>query len=242
MTFTHEQQQKAWEAEHAKPTALPQMNSRDGSSGVVKFLEFLKEFRAPMEHGLEMGCGKGRNVIYLVQQGVRDMHGFDFSPVAIEEARRRAHEAHVVERTTFTVADATVPWEYEDEYFDFGIDCFASTDIVSPEGREFATREMMRVLKPGGYFLAYLLSTDDEFHKEMILKNPAPERNAFLHETGKFEKTFDGQEVRERFKELDTVRFERIEKTTEFSGKPYQCKHFWVVLRKPRHGEKANES
>src|SRR6185503_13228309 len=105
---------------------------------------------------------------------------------AIKEAKKRANKSGA----QFIVADATKKWPFKANVFDFGIDCFASTDIESPKGRSFAISEMMRVLKPGGYFLAYLLSIDDEFHKNMIQKSPAKERNSFLHSTGKFEKTY----------------------------------------------------
>jgi SAM-dependent methyltransferase len=131
------------------------------------------------------------------------------------------------------VQDATVPWDYPDDSFDFGVDCFASTDIESEEGSAAAVREMRRVLKPGGYLLAYLLSTDDEFHKEMIEKSPASEKHAFHHPTGKFERTFDEADVRAQYKDFEVVKWERVEKTAEFNGKGYACKHFWVVFRKP---------
>ena len=40
--------------------------------------------------------------------------------------------------------------------------------IESKEGRKFAVSEMKRVVKPNGYILVYVMSTYDEFHKEMI--------------------------------------------------------------------------
>lgn len=205
------------------------MDSKDASSGVEKFWHYLESIDAPRTRGLEMGCGKGRNVIWLSGRGV-EMHGFDFSPSAVEEAKKRADEAGV--HAQFVVQDAIRPWGYQSNSFDFAIDCFASTDIESPEGRTFAVNEFRRVLKPGGHLLAYLLSTEDEFHKEMIVTSPAKEQNAFFHLNGKFEKVFDEPELREMYEDFDLVQLERIEKTTTFNGKPYACKHFWLVLRK----------
>lgn len=230
-SISHEEQQKIWDEEHGKPYVLKQMDSNDASSGVVKFWDFLKD----KEHtsGLELGCGKGRNVIWLAQQKV-NMSGFDFSPTAIAEAKERAHAAGVGDEASFLVQDATQRWAYDDNVFDFGIDCFATTDIESKEGRAFAISEMLRVIKPGGYFLAYLLSTEDEFHKEMIQKSPADERNAFLHPTtGKFEKTYDEQDIHDTYKDFDVVQRERVSKTAEFFGKQYACLHHWVIFQKP---------
>ncbi len=226
----HEDQQKIWDEEHSNPKVLKQMDSREGSSGVKKFWDYLVERDLGREQGVEMGCGKGRNVIWLAQQGV-NMHGFDFSPAAIHEADMRAKEVSA-NNASFEVADATQTWPYESDYFDFVIDCFASTDIESLEGRVFAVTEMRRVLKPDGLLLAYLLSVDDEYHKGMLETSPAGERNAFLQPTGKFEKVYDESEIETLFSAFDVVRKERIPKTTEFFGKEYECNHFWLVLRK----------
>lgn len=228
----HEQQQKIWDAEHEKPQVLKQMDSAEGSSGVVKFWDFLKEEGVSSGRGLEMGCGKGRNVIWLAKQGI-DAYGFDFSPVAIKEAEKRAQASKLSSATHFSVQDATKEWQYESDFFDFGIDCFATTDIESLEGRQVAIKEMFRVLKPGGYFLAYLLSTDDEFHKGMIENSPTEERNAFLHpSTGKFEKAYDEKDIQDLYGEFGMVKHERVKKTTEFFGKEYGCLHHWIVFRK----------
>ncbi len=228
--ITHEEQQRIWDEEHKHPQVLHQMHSSDVSSGVKKFYQFLEAGNLPRESGIEMGCGKGRNVIWIAEHGVQ-MSGFDFSPVAIEEARMRATEAGL-ESATFTVADAMVTWPFPTESFDFGIDCFASTDIESPEGRSFAIGEMWRVLKPGGHLLSYLLSIDDAFHAKMINTSPTTERNSFLHPTGKFEKVFDEEEIAELYKQFSVVTKERLEKTTEFYGTKYDCSHFWIVFQK----------
>ena len=204
--ITHEEQQKIWDEEHKNPQVLKQMDISNPSSGVVKFWEFLKEKNINNFTGVEMGCGKGRNVIWLAQQGVTEMHGFDFSPNAIVEANKRSKEAKI-NSTIFSVQDATKHWNYDSNYFNFGIDCFASTDIESKRGREEAIAEMYRVIKPGGYLLAYLLSIDDEFHKEMIAKATGEEPNAFRHEsTGKFEKAFNEKEILDLYKNFKIIK------------------------------------
>jgi len=225
----HEDQKELWEQEHRTPTALKQMDSSDASNSVQKFWQFLVDGEFPHASGIEMGCGKGRNLIWLAERGV-SMSGFDFSDVAITEAKRRAAK---VEGASFQVADATVRWPFDKDYFDFGIDCFASTDIESPEGRAFAIAEMRRVLKPGGLLMTYVSSTDDEYHKQMIQKFPSGERNTFLQPTGKFEKVYDEEELAHLFTDWEIVRKERIAKTTDFFGKGYDCNHFWLVLKKP---------
>ena len=231
--ITHQQQQELWDKEHQDPYVLKQMDVIGPSSGVVKFIDYLTDEKIPHATGVEMCCGKGRNGIGLAKQLGIWMFCFDFSPHAIAEATKRAEEAGVGALTHFVVADATTVWPYESNSMDFGIDCFGSTDIESLEGRKIAMSEMYRVLKPGGHFLAYLLSTEDEFHKEMIQIRPASERNSFLHPTtGKFEKTYDDQDIHDTFKGFETVQKDRVQKTTEFFGKTYACKHYWIIFKK----------
>ncbi len=128
------------------------------------------------------------------------MAGFDFSENAIKVAWQRMNSLAVrprLEAADFVVHDATLPWPWLDNSFDFAIDCFASTDIESEAGRTFARDECRRVLKPGGYLLVYTLSDDDQFHKKTIKQSPGPEKNSLLHPNGgKFEKVFDEDEIK----------------------------------------------
>jgi SAM-dependent methyltransferase len=229
-SITHEEQQRIWDEEHKNPLLLEQMDSRNPSAGVVNFYDFLTAHGLEEGSGLEMGCGKGRNVIWLAEKGL-EMSGFDFSPAAIEEAKKRAAENGVAAQ--FAVGDATKPWDFESDSFDFVIDCFASTDIESSEGREFAAKEIGRVLKPGGYLLAYLLSDKDEYHSEINAVSPGPDKNSFIHpKTGKFEKTFDEDEAKELYGEFKLVSQEEMRKMTEFFGKEYEAINLWCVFQK----------
>src|SRR5438105_283659 len=112
MPITHEQQKERWNKEHQTPFALKQMDTTQLSSGVVLFLEFLEKQNNKDLVGLEMGCGKGRNVIGLAHSAViSKMYGFDFSEVAIDEAKKRAKESSLESKTQFDVMDATEPWK-----------------------------------------------------------------------------------------------------------------------------------
>ena len=230
-SITHKRQQRLWDKEHKKPFALLQMDSSEASSGVVKFFDWLKENNKKHLKALEIGCGKGRNIIWLAKQGL-DATGIDFSQAAIKEANKRA-KLEGIKKAHFFVHDATQPWPFDSGSFNIIIDCFATTDIESIKGRNFAAKEILGVLKPGGYLLVYSLSTDDQFHKEMIKISPAKEKNAFLNpHTGKFEKTFDRQDLLNLHKNLNLVAEERIEKVAIFFDKEYKCKNHWMIFQK----------
>jgi SAM-dependent methyltransferase len=59
---------------------------------------------------LDLACGQGRNALWLARLGWR-VRGIDYSPVAIERARRLTtdEKPEVAARLTWTVADATQP-------------------------------------------------------------------------------------------------------------------------------------
>lgn len=59
--------------------------------------------RAKVERVLEIGCGPGQMAEYLLDQGVREYTGLDFSPEAVKMAK-----SHVA-RGTFVVGDARDP-------------------------------------------------------------------------------------------------------------------------------------
>lgn len=74
---------------------------------------------------LEIGCGSGQLASLLIDRGLRDYVGFDFSPVAIELARKRLPQANLqvadarttslLEETTYDVALATEVLEHLDD-------------------------------------------------------------------------------------------------------------------------------
>lgn len=226
-------QQKIWEEEHKNPNVLLPMDSKEQSSGVSLFWNWLREKKLPFPlHGLEIGCGKGRNSIWLAKQEIT-MTAFDFSRIAIEEAKRRTLENNLKNHPHFFVHDATDLWPLASNSFDFAIDCFASTDIDSLKGRTFARDELKRILKPNGYLLVYTLSTEDTFHQEMRQSSPALEKNSFFHPSnGKFEKVFEEEELKDFYQEWQWIEQKRLHKTAAFFNEKYSCSHFWIVLQK----------
>lgn len=52
----------------------------------TQVIQYLRSVQGPRI--LEIGCGPGQFANYLYDQGFRDYHGFDFSPGAVEAARK----------------------------------------------------------------------------------------------------------------------------------------------------------
>jgi SAM-dependent methyltransferase len=101
--------------------------------------------------GLDLGCGTGTNVLYLVQRGWFAV-GVDLSGLAIESARRKADW---VSGATFVEGDVTRLRELGvDGPFDLLLDigCYHA---VAPGRREAYVLEAARVARPGSLLLLF---------------------------------------------------------------------------------------
>lgn len=227
----HRTQRKLWDAEHRKPAMLRQMDSDAASRGVIELWKWLKKnHKKRTLTGIEMGCGKGRNTLWLAEQGM-GMTGFDFSPPAIAEAKKRAKAAGIA--VTFRTADATKRWPFAAKSFDVGIDCFASSDIESLPGRKRARDEFRRVIRPGGYLLVYAISTRSAFHRAMQRKCPGAQPGSFHHPGGKFEKACTWSELEQMYAEFTVIKRRTLRGTSEFYGRKYKTENLWLLLKAP---------
>jgi len=105
---------------------------------------------------LDIGCGTGNNTIWLQQQGFHAI-GIDRTELAIDRARKKAHEAKV--DCTFHVLDflkADIPAAPFDFAFDRG--CFHHF-LEYDKLDEFAEK-VARVLKDDGLWLTLTGSSD----------------------------------------------------------------------------------
>ena len=72
-------QRAFWEQEHQTPVVFPSVASERVTMDAVLLLEYLSEsHKLETLTGLEIGCGRGRNVLYMAEQGVLP-RGMDFS-------------------------------------------------------------------------------------------------------------------------------------------------------------------
>lgn len=102
----------------------------------------LKEGKA-----LDIGCGKGRNSIYMARNGF-EVLGVDFSETSIEMAKELASEQGI--KVNF-LCQSIFDFQSEKEYYDFIYDsgCFHH---IKPHRREQYLRTILKYLKPNGYF------------------------------------------------------------------------------------------
>ena len=97
--------------------------------------------------------GEGRNSVWLARQGL-EVTAFDFSPVALDKAKRFARESGVtVDYRLSSVAD----WNYDERPYDVVVAIFIQFSPPAERARVFAG--MVRALKPGGLLFLQGYST-----------------------------------------------------------------------------------
>jgi SAM-dependent methyltransferase len=112
------------------------------------------EAALPAGRALDLGCGTGTNVMYLVQHGWEAV-GVDFSPVALREARRKAGN---LPGATFIEGDVTRLTELGvSGPFDFVLDigCFHG---LPADTRSAYAREVASVTRPRALFLIWAIA------------------------------------------------------------------------------------
>ena len=224
-------QHSVWEEEHKKINVLPSMASDKPNSGVVLFVKYLKTKIKPQVRCIDIGCGKGRNAIYLAQQGF-EVYGIDYVKSSIEHAKKAASNNDVSSRLILTKAFMDRKWPFKDNFFDVAIDCFASIDVETKKGRETYKKEMLRTLKPGGYVLVMAVAAEDEIESELIRTSPGKERNSTIWPGGKFQKDYDENELREFYDEFEIMKVRKIKKPAFKLNRNYTATNYWMVLRK----------
>jgi SAM-dependent methyltransferase len=99
---------------------------------------------------ITLGCGVGRETIYLAKKGF-DVIGLDFSPTAIKQARRRA-KAEGVE-VPFIVDDLT-NLRHIGGTFDLVTD-FGALNDMGQEARDLYMQNVLPLTHPGSRYLMF---------------------------------------------------------------------------------------
>ncbi|MDX1717909.1 MAG: methyltransferase domain-containing protein [Anderseniella sp.] len=118
------------------------------------------------KHVLDIGCGAGGIDCLLVSEyGAAKVTGIDVEAPVLETARERTREAGVSDRIDLVHVEPG-PLLFDDASFDV---VFSKDSIVHIPDKHALAREVFRVLKPGGVFVAsdWLTSHDGDPSADM---------------------------------------------------------------------------
>jgi ubiquinone/menaquinone biosynthesis C-methylase UbiE len=159
---------------------------------------------------LEIGCGTGKNTVFLTQIGT-SVHAVDFSQGMIEKAKKKVRKQNV----SFSMMDITNHWDFDNGSFDL-IVCNLVLEHIKALEHVFA--EAMRTLQTKGTFFINELHPFRQYDGKkarFYRKDEKIEVDAFIHHVSDFlgvaaSTGFSLIELNEYWHDSDTNKVPRI--------------------------------
>lgn len=179
---------------------------------------------------LDLGSGNGRNLIYLAQNyGMRGI-GYDISTEGVKLAQKNSENLPI----KYVARSIEGPLDIPDQSVSLVLDMMTS-HFLKAKDREVLRDEILRVLKPGGWFFFKSFLADEDLHVKRLLKeHAAGEEHAYIHpRSGLYEYTWTEQAMYDFFSPYFTI--QKIERSHKHirDGKANKRRSIVVYLQKP---------
>ena len=205
------------------------------SEDLEKFTRWLergykREFLNAYARVLDLGCGNGRNLIYLAQAYGMKGVGYDISDEAVKQARLASEGPPIA----YEVRSIAEPLPLPDGSRTFVLDMMTSHFLRKAE-REALRGEIVRILRPGGWLFFKSFLADEDIHTRRLLReHPADEKGAYIHpELGVYEYAWTEDEVRDFFGGyLELRKFTKSHRQILKGGKAGKRRTFSAYLQK----------
>lgn len=169
-----------WDNEYKNASHLKL--STDVSEDLAKFTRWLpREERSdilmPDKSVLDVGCGNGRNLIYLAYNFGMSGVGYDISTAAVAQAKTASNGLNLAYTARSIAGILDVPDNSQALVLDM-----MTSHFLSESERKFLRDEIYRVLEPGGFLFMKTFLADGDLHTRRLLKDaPATEDNTYIH-------------------------------------------------------------
>jgi len=178
---------------------------------------------------LDLGCGNGRNLIWLSRTfGVKGF-GYDISSVAIGQAQNASNGLPL----TFEVRTLSETIPLPDNSVDVVLDLMSSHYLNKAE-RDAYLKEVVRVLTPRGWLMFKSFLLEEDRHAARLLRDhPSGEENAYLHPRhGNYEYVWAEEKMRDFFDPYFEI--EKVERSGKHlkEGKAFKRRHVVAYLSK----------
>ena len=147
-----------WESLYANGKRNPPFLTDSPDENLVGYFEqgYLKP-----GHAIDLGCGTGRNAVYLANRGYR-VDAIDLSETAILKARSFARRSEVdVNFVVGSIFDLALPGGHYDLAYDAGL-----LHHLQPHQRPYYLEKVHTILKPNGMFGMTCFDTSGGVPKE----------------------------------------------------------------------------
>jgi len=157
----------AWTAEH-EMGGNPSSKRITPSGAVIWAVEQLRAHKSALRTVTDIGCGKGRNSIYLAQQGMQ-VTAMDFTPQAIRHTNDVAAEHKLEKKIRAITYDVTEDWPIAPASMDLVVDAFCFKHITAAEGRAAYKENLLRILRTHGHYLISFNSIGDGYYGRYVI-------------------------------------------------------------------------
>ncbi len=177
-------------------------------------------------NALDVGCGKGRNSIFLAQNDC-NVYSIDFLQSALKELDKKSKTLGLKINTVCQNVTESLP--FPDNYFDLIIDIFCYKHQIDSKKREMYRKEIRRVLKPSGFFVLSLAGKKDGFYGPLlelsnnVIIDPYTDIASVL---------FTKEDVEKEFSDFKIVEFIPISDESQMHGKIYKRETLNFVMKK----------
>lgn len=223
-------QENVWEREYRNPQLITL--GEEAIQSVKDWARFLRREKGvdlSNKKILDLGCGNGKNSIYIADQGLNnEVFGLDISKTAVEYANKLAHEKKVAAH--YIHGSIGKPLPYGDNIYDIALDVTSSNSLTESE-RETYLKEVHRVLKSGGHLFVRALCKDGDTHAKTLIKmHPGKEKDTYIMpDLGLTERVFTKDDFLATYSLLFTItQIEKETHYTEFNGRKYK-RNFWIA-------------
>lgn len=172
--------QKFWNKEYKGGAHLAL--SMTPSEDLIQFTEWMegefgRKFLNSIASVLDLGCGNGRNLIYLAKTFGMSGTGYDISAEAIAQARKWSKDLPIKYSAQSIIGDIPLADHSQSLVLDM-----MTSHFLKAEERAKLVKEIARVLKPNGWLFFKTFLRDDDPHAERMLReNPAEEEGSYIH-------------------------------------------------------------
>ena len=214
-----------WDREYGVLHVIPS-SRREAPSKALLLAAKLFDLR-PGLRVLDLGCGNGRNAIFLAKLGC-EAHAVDFSEVAVKECQKRAARENVAEQIHTYHQSFFSPLPLPKHSFDLVLDIYVLCHFLTDSEHREYLELISRMVKPDGRVISVVFSNDDEYYQAMPRVEPS-----FVEDpiNGIAKRLFTEIEIKSIYDHLDLEYFLKFEFDDVVLGKTFRRRIYTSILR-----------